>query len=206
VSRPHERSTRERLLSTLAPSLREQLRRGRDHLQHLQSRIRARLPVRWGGRFPLQALHSRRLGLNDSALLSSLRAPSLQSMAADDSGRTLDDPRQFCVGVFAAGQLVGAGWCIALSEPPNAYQNVLFAADYVRPECRGRGVARALHAARLSELAPFRPRGIFAWVERSNRAARASLLASGFACMSDATIPRWLERPSSTHSLLAYPP
>jgi GNAT superfamily N-acetyltransferase len=169
---------RERALAGLPPQLRRMLRRSRDRIQRIESRLRARLPERWGGA-PVHVV-CQRLYETDRRSLEALR-PFEQAPGDDvDAIGPLEDETRFAYGVFVHQRLVAAGFCIGLAACTERFACALFAADYVHPDVRRRGLSHALHAGRLDELRRLGCRRVLAWVAPENAAAHASLRASGF--------------------------
>ena len=175
--------------------LRSPWRAGRDVLQRLEARVRARLPPRWGGPIADEQLVARQLTDADRAGLTQLRAaaPELFEHAA------VSGVHFFGVGLFLRDALVAAGFCRALGPAEQPYERALFYADFVTARLRRRHLGRALHRARLEQLRLRAAQQVFAWVEPHNGAARASLYACGFE--ETAREPIWGE-PSVDHILL----
>lgn len=199
--REHTVYLRERVLAGMPPQLRRRLRRSRDTVQRIESRVRAQLPERWGGAPATADVTCRRLDETDRMRLEALR-PFEQAPGDDlDAIGRLEDETRFAYGVFVHLQLVAAGFCIALGEPSVPFAAALFAADYVHPDFRRRGLSHALHDGRLRELRTLGCQRVFAWVAPENMAAQASLRASGFVDAS-AVQSMSLTAPTARHRLL----
>jgi GNAT superfamily N-acetyltransferase len=193
---------RERVLAALPPQLRRILRKTRDRMQRLESQLRVQLPESWGGAPAAVDVVGRRLREADRALLEALR-PFEQAPGAEvDALGPLEDETRFAYGVFVRQQLVAAGFCVDVSASNQPFAHACFAADYVHPKFRRRGLSHALHAGRLHELRRLECQRVFAWVAPENAAAHASLRTNGFV---DAGVVETsaLTAPSALHRLLA---
>lgn len=191
------RDMRAALLSRLPLALRARLRRRRDTLQRLESRLRARLPQRFGGAFASQQLHARVLTLKDRRQLGALHGVDVPEGYFDEKLQPRGD--LFAMGIYFREQLVAAGYCKALDPPPRPFGRTLFYADHVHPSFRRRRVGRALHRARLCRLRELGADEVFAWVHPCNYAALASLMACGFQVCERQAV--WGE-PTAEHVLL----
>ncbi len=175
----------EALISHLPLVVRPWLKRARDRAQRLESRLRARLPQALGGRFDDASAECRCLTPADAEAFDNLR-PRSGAGATTTSMLTASNAR-FFMSVFVRGRLVGVGHCLlagAGSSLPAGH--ALFAADFIDPAFRRRGLARRLHAARLAELARRGVSTAVAWVNPQNHAALACLAGGGFVRASNA--------------------
>jgi GNAT superfamily N-acetyltransferase len=169
------------------------LRKARGALQRAESKARERLPEALGGRFSSDALTLRVLSDEDHAALQALRPPA---------GRVPNGPRIFVVGALLGDQLIASGACSAVGPSDAApFEHVLFAADYVAPRFRRRGVARLLHGARLEVAAGRGARVAYAWVDPENHASLAGFRTAGFMEIASGHGPPWLKPPRAGHIL-----
>ncbi|HKP56791.1 MAG TPA: GNAT family N-acetyltransferase [Polyangiales bacterium] len=186
--------TRARILVALPPELRGALRATRSALQRIESRVRKGLPQRLGGRLAPDALQCR--------LATDADAPEFHALREI---RRLCGENFFVLGVWHARELIACGTCVSVGPSDAApFEHVLFAADYVAPHFRRRGVASNLHRARIDAAARRGTRIAYAWVSESNPASRGALAAASFVQVPQARRPAWLNPPAPAHLLLEH--
>lgn len=193
------RSCRAAVLAILPPGVRVWLGRTRVRLQVAESRLRAHLPTRLGGRYTPGSVECRQLGIGDLPALGSLRADLLEKPGQS----AVDGVSCFCAGVFLDDRLVAAGYCVDVSdESERAFRKALFTSDFVDPAYRRRGLNQLVHAERLRLLAARGTEEVYGWVHQANGASIACFKASGFEVTQSGDVSGRLRRPG-LESLLA---
>jgi RimJ/RimL family protein N-acetyltransferase len=109
------------------------------------------------------------------------------------------------MGVFVRDELVGYGYCVGLGDSAAPFRSALYVAGFVHPRWRRRGVARAVHLARLAQLKQLGCEQAFAWVDEINGASRASLERCGFRKITP-TPEQLTHRPTPRHELFSAVP
>lgn len=140
-----------------------------------------------------QSVDVRRLGVDDWSACRAIRLAALAecpgnyvTTLAEAAARSEDDwramlanPGMAVFGLFAGDMLAGLTAVYIADEAPDGSTAGL-AMSYLRPEWRGRGLARRLHAVRLDWA---RARGAMRVIvshRASNAPSRAAILRSGF--------------------------
>ena len=202
-SAPHRasfyRSFRRAVLRILPTGLRVWLGKVRVRCEVAESRLRARLPTRLGGRYKPGSVECRRLGLGDLPALGRLQPDLLEKPGQS----AVDGVSCFCAGVFIDDRLVAAGYCVDVSEGSEAaFRKALFTSDFVDPAYRRRGLNQLVHAERLRLLAALGTEEVYGWVHQSNGPSIACFKASGFEVTRSGDVSDRVRRPGP-QSLLA---
>ena len=145
--------------------------------QVAESRLRAHIPTRLGGRYKPGSVECRRLELGDLPALGRLRTDLLEQPGQS----AVNGVSCFCAGVFIDDRLVAVGYCVDVSDVSEAaFRKALFTSSFVDPAYRRRGLNQLVHAERLRLLAAMGTEEVYGWVHENNGASIACFKASGF--------------------------